>query len=138
MMRLLPLAALLLAGLSASAQITPSTDAPVVGRPMMLTFDAPVDTLKVTYRPNSVAAFTDEIVLGGATETEFTPAHPGIIQVAAGDEKKSLSVRFVSPPISGILVMLLAGIVLFGGAALSMRMLLGSADPDDLTFRPDT
>lgn len=133
----LALVAAAMCALPAAAQITPSTETPVVGQPLTLTFDAPVDTLTVTYRPGGVTESAETIPVGG-TAAEWTPREAGVVQVAAGDASQSLSVRYASAPVSGLLVMALAGLVLFGGAAWAMRMLLSSTDPEDLTFRPDT
>lgn len=143
-MRVLLLAALLagvLAGPTA-AQITPSTDAPTVGEPLTLTFDAPVDTLTVTFRPGAAASTvrTQHIVLGGQTSYTWTPERAGVVQVAANGATQNLSVRFTSLPGLGVLIMVLAGLILFGGAAWATSLLLQGGHRIDIdpSMRPDT
>ncbi|MEL6616473.1 MAG: hypothetical protein AAFQ43_12095 [Bacteroidota bacterium] len=135
---LAPLALAVALALPASAQITASTDAPVVGQPLTLTFGEPADTLTVTYRPGSVASTDDVIVLGGVTSTEWTPEAAGVVQVAVGEASQSLSVRYENAPASGLLVMVLAGLVLFGGAAFAMRSMMGGSTSEGHTFPMDT
>lgn len=133
---------LALVALPAAAQNVVSVvpAAPVRGEPIVVTFDAPADTVTITYRPGAVTARVE--TLTGVGETfEFTPARAGVVAVAAaGGTPRSLSVRFVSSPLSGIAVMILAGLILFGGAAIALRALLadGHAIETDPALRPDT
>ncbi len=140
-MRLLLLSALLAVAAGASAQdvVSVTPDAPTRGEPVTVTFSAPVDTVKVTYRPGAVTAFT-ETFTPGSDVFEFTPERAGVVSVAAGGTSKSLSVRFVGVPLGGLIVMILAGLILFGGAAISLRALLsdGHALEMDPAMRPDT
>ncbi len=140
MMRLLFLSALL-AVASASAQDVVSVDpaVPTIGEPVTVTFSAPVDSVTVTYRPGAVTAFTETFTPGAAAFT-FTPERAGVVSVAAGEASQSLSVRYVGVPLSGLIVMILAGVVLFGGAGLALRALLadGHRIEADPTLRPDT
>ena len=41
-----------------------------------------------------------------------------------GGPSRNLSVRFAELPTAGLLVLIVAGLILFGGAAWAMRMLL--------------
>lgn len=115
--------------------ITP--DAPVRGEPVRVTFSEPADTVTVTYRPGAITAST-ETFTPGATSFEFTPERAGVVAVTAGGTSQNLSVRFQRAPGAGIAVMALAGLILFGGAVLSLRMLLAEGPEADPTFRPDT
>lgn len=96
--------------------------------------------LRVTYRPNS--ATSDETVLGAFDadgRITWTPAAPGLTVLEAvrpdgkdenGDAKFKAVTKlrvatcYAETPVSGLLVMILAGILLFGGAAVSLCMAL--------------
>lgn len=123
---------------AAAAQISASTQAPVRGEPMQLTFAAPVDSFSVTYRPGAVTAHTETLATGGAQTVTWMPARAGVVQVAAGEATQNLSVRFRGAPALGILVMVVAGLILFGGAALAMRLLLSDGHRIDPALRIDT
>ncbi len=139
-MRLLLLCLTVLAA-SASAQdvVSVEPEAPTRGEPVTVTFSAPADTVAVTYRPGAVTAHTETFTPGTAT-FEFTPERAGVVSVTGGGAAQSLSVRFQGAPVSGIVVMILAGLILFGGAALSLRTLLadGHEIEVDPTLRADT
>ncbi len=135
-----------LVALPASAQpITIVPEAPVLGEPATLRFSEAdsalaVDTVFVTYRPNSALAQRDTVLLGGFSSMKWTPAHAGVVQIALpGGASRNVSVRFTAPPLSGILILIAAGLILFGGAAFSMRKLFSGGPPrlgpEDL---PDT
>ncbi len=130
---------LLAAPLAAQDVVSVEPAAPVRGEPVRVTFSAPVDTVRVTYRPGALSAHT-ETFTPGAASFEFTPERAGVVSVAAGDATKSLSVRFKEAPLGGLVVMVLAGLILFGGAAISLRALLadGHKIEIDPTLRPDT
>ena len=97
----------------------------------------PQDTVRVVYRPGSVAADTVVLRAEGTTLT-FTPTAAGVVNVSAGDDAKALSVRFASTPISGLFVMIAAGLILFGGAFFALRALLAQDDLPDVSMRADT
>ena len=147
----LPRPALLVAGLAALAMLAAAPPAlaqdvvsveptlPSVGEPVRITFSEPVETVDVVYRPGAISAVTETFTPGGAV-FEFTPDRAGVVSVTSGDAAQSLSVRFRSAPLSGLVVMILAGLILFGGAAIAMRALLldGHRIEIDPTMRPDT
>ena len=122
---------------AAAAQSVVSPDVPVRGERVTVTFEAPVETAQVIYRPGSVAADTVELPASGQT-VSFSPAQAGVVRVEAGGTSVPLSVRFPSPPLSGLIVMIGAGLVLFGGAAFAMRALLAGGELPDVTQRADT
>lgn len=132
---------LALAALPAGAQpITLSPEIPVVGQEMTLRFEAPVDTVFVTYRPNSAVARRDTIRIGEAASMRWTPSRAGVVAISLPDgTRQNVSVRFTKTPLSGLVVLLVAGLILFGGAGWAMRMLFAGGaprfDPEDL---PDT
>lgn len=109
------------------------------GERVRVTFSEPVDSVTVTYRPGAITARTETFTPGAAT-FEFEPSRAGVVAVAAGDASQNLSVRFRGAPLGGIVVMVLAGIVLFGGASIALRTLLadGHRIEPDPTMRPDT
>lgn len=91
--------------------------------------------LHVTYRPNSETSKEEKIgsIAAGdaAGSIQWTPQDAGItsVRVMSGEEQlvsKNIAVRFDKAPVSGILVFLGAGFLLFGGATTAMRRALRS------------
>lgn len=147
MTRALCLALLCLAAPAAAQDAAPvaSTimvlpESPIVGEPATLTFDAPVDAVVLTYRPNSAIPVVDTVRIGGFTSIKWTPVEAGVVRVAVpGGPSQNLSVRFAEWPLSGIFVLLVAGLILFGGAGWAMAKLLSSGMPHTRPeMRPDT
>ena len=139
-MRLLLLLVLLAASASAQDVVSIAPDQPTRGELVTVTFSAPADSVLVTYRPGAVTATTETFTPGTAT-FEFTPSRAGVVSVSApGGGSQSLSVRFAGTPLSGLLVMILAGLILFGGAGIALRTLLsdGHRIEIDPAMRPDT
>ncbi len=117
---------------SASAQITTSPDVLVRGEPVTVTFAEPTDSLLVTYRPNSGIAYEEVVPASGSTAT-WTPTRAGVVALATpAGASQNVSVRFDETPLSGILILTLAGVVLFGGAAFAMRALLSDGEVPDV------
>lgn len=112
----------------------------VVGDQATLTFDAPVESVITTYRPNSAIPVVDTLVVGGFTSVRWTPERAGVVRVAVpGGASRNLSVRFAALPLAGLFVLIAAGLILFGGAAWAMRKLLSDGPPRTLPeMRPDT
>lgn len=140
MRSLLLLAAFAAAPLAAQEIVGVTPEIPVRDEPVRVTFSAPVDTATVTYRPGAITATTETFTPGSAT-FEFTPSRAGVVSVAGGDATRNLSVRFQSAPTSGVLVMLFAGLILFGGAGVALRALLRDGhriEAEDTALRPDT
>ncbi|MBC6996832.1 hypothetical protein QWY85_04015 [Neolewinella lacunae] len=135
-MRLLPniLCALtiLLGAPGLAANISLADPSPVAGQPVRVTFSVPVDTLLVTYRPNSALVRTETVVLPApSTFAEWTPSSAGLAQLAYLDRtgeiplkvSHNVSVRFDGLSGSGLAVMILAGLILFGGAGFAFKTL---------------
>ena len=92
--------------------------------------------LEATYGPNAKVA--KRVVIGSMTGTgstlEWSPQRAGIVTLELYDEgaeqgsaplaKKTLSVAFDGTPISGVLMMLAAGCILFGGAFVTLRQIM--------------
>jgi hypothetical protein len=121
----------------ARASIEVSKASPDVGERITLTFSVPVDTLTVTYRPNSSVSKTETLVNNPpVTSMEWASKEPGLVSLVYWDKSqespqrvnRSLSIRFDGISGSGIAVMLFAGIVLFGGAATAFRTLFQEQD----------
>lgn len=112
----------------------------VAGDQATLTFDAPVETVVTTYRPNSAIPIVDTLAVGGFASVRWTPERAGVVRVSVpGGPSRNLSVRFAALPVSGIVVLIVAGLILFGGAGWAMRMLLSDGPPRTLPeMRPDT
>jgi len=108
---------------------------PTVGEFTMLSIVAVLDNapyeVSVTYRPNSETVTTKTIgALDDEGRIEWKPEFAGLadlsIKEGSGNKvaSKFVSVKYPSAPISGIAIMLLAGTLLFGGAALSLKKAL--------------
>lgn len=150
MMRPLLLLALLCLAAPAVAQDAPEAPAAttisvfpetlVAGDESNLSFDAPVQTVVVTYRPNSAIPLVDTVTVGGFESIRWTPERAGVVRVSVpGGPSRNLSVRFAALPVAGIVVLILAGLILFGGAAWAMTKLLSGGMPHTLPeVRPDT
>ena len=138
MRALLPLAllAFLCAG-PAAAQDAPTAttiaanpETPVVGEQTSLTFDAPVESVVFTYRPNSAIPIVDTVRIGGFRSIKWRPAQAGVVRIAVpGGPSRNLSVRFAALPIAGLFVLVAAGCILFGGASWAMMKLLSRGGP---------
>lgn len=148
MKKTLIISALILWSGSVLAGIDVSNPAPEVGEKLTLTFDDEVDTLVVVYRPNAAVAKTDVIPISPASKTvEWSPENAGVVALsyaAAGNSAtRNISVRFAGVSYPGIFVMILAGVVLFGGAITAFRTLFRDEEEDgtrdlDPSQLPDT
>ena len=107
---------------AAAIELSPAT--PAVGESVTVTLAEPATSLEVTYRPSSNVV--EHVVLhADSPSTTFTwqPDHAGIVSLKAGSEQKSISIRFDRFPVLGLLILLVAGTILFGGAAYAFRVL---------------
>lgn len=124
------------------AEIKLSNDHPSRGDRIQISLDTPEDTLTITYRPNSSVERYDTLYARPAsTQFSWRPGYPGVVQIAASGETRNVSVRFEGVSWKGILVMILAGAILLGGATFSMIMLFRDKDDGkslDIEHRPDT
>ena len=87
-------------------------------------------SIEVTYRPGSSVQRVETIGKSGHSGgIDWVPAEAGIATIRAawtGPDRSEMvattdvSVRFRSPPISGILVMIIAGVVLVVGSVIRM------------------
>lgn len=117
----------LLTALPARAQYVPPEQELVVGRPVSVTMPASADTLVVTYRPNSTIAVTERLTSPDSAPFQWTPTKAGVVRLGTpSGEAQDVSVEFNQPPASGILVLTLAGFILFGGAVFAFRKLFAS------------
>ncbi len=121
--------------LSFGATLVVEEDYPVLGEGVNVYITGHSDpqqvTLTVVYRPNS--ATTLEKAVGsfqGNGSLVWKPIAPGITTLVAkgADGKKvtskNVATRYPATPVSGVIVMVLAGILLFGGAGWSLRRAL--------------
>lgn len=96
-------------------------------------------SLTITYRPGSDVEVIDELELENGV-APWTPRYAGLANLSArvapagGGEpavhEELVSVRFATTLTAGLFVMLGAGLILFGGAFLSIRALLRSEDEE--------
>ncbi len=116
-------------------------DFPIVGRPETVTVDgaaADVDLrLWVVYSPNSETSTEEEIgVIPAAGMIAWRPSRSGIatLSVRGGDggvvASENVAILLDRIPAAGVMVMLFAGVLLFGGAGYSLRSVLRSGVPE--------
>jgi hypothetical protein len=140
--RLLLLCFVLLIGYpgDAVAQYTLTPEDIYVGTPVTITLAAPADTLTVTYRPNSSIASQEILLTNGQQTVAWVPQQAGVaaISTPAGGAQ-NVSVRFQSAPASGIIVLLFAGGILFGGVIFAfVKLFKNNPEKLDPEIRPDT
>ena len=89
--------------------------------------------LEVTYRPGSSVARTEPIGRSATGAVEWTPQEAGIATITAtwvgsdlaeASSTTNVSVKFRSPPIGGILIMIVAGLLLVVGSVIRVANLL--------------
>jgi len=95
--------------------------------------------LWVVYSPNSETEVITEVGRFSADgEIVWTPAKFGIATLSARDAAgatvaaANVAIVYARAPISGVLVMLFAGALLFGGALLSLALVLREGVPKQL------
>ncbi|MEM1357552.1 MAG: hypothetical protein AAGF89_05110 [Bacteroidota bacterium] len=134
---LLPLLVICCYSTAVHAKIRVSNEKLEVGETVRLSFSAPVDSLTVTYRPSSSVSKQEFLVISPpASSTEWSPQNPGLVQLSYQDRSgthpttvsHNISVRFRGFSSSGVAVMLLAFIILFGGAGFAFRTLFQRQD----------
>lgn len=104
-------------GETATIRVTGEADAPVAGA-----------AVQAVYRPGSNVERAVEVGTTGADGTvAWTPDGAGLVALTAGEgdaaQSKNLSVRFRGLPLSGLIILLGAGIVLYGGIIRGFRSL---------------
>jgi len=116
-------------------------DFPVVGQDQKVTVSdvGPAEDLAlwVVYSPNSETRTEEEIGRFSSIGTiMWNPSRFGIATLSARDAAgeavaaENVAILFAETPASGVLVMVFAGILLFGGAGISMRSVLSSGVPE--------
>ena len=85
--------------------------------------------IRAIYRPGSTVTDTDELEPGSDGWIVWTPRSAGLVLLEAYNEKETIAKRAVSITFDstfsiGVVVMILAGLALFGGAFFSIRALL--------------
>ncbi len=125
-----------------SAQISLSEEILIKGTPVTIIVQTPVDTVAINYRPNSQVTKTKYLIGNKSTSFDWTPERAGVVAIQAGNQSTTVSVRFPGASKSGIAIMLLAAVLLFGGATFAFRLLMrGKSVEDidvDIEHRPDT
>ena len=128
----------LLAAAPAAAQYAATEQPVVAGDTLTLTLPAAVDTLTVTYRPGSNIKRVEHVAVSGGRHV-WAPREGGLIALSTpGGPSQTVSVRFRRAPIGGLIILILAGGILFGGAAFASIKLFGKQPDTSLTDRPDT
>jgi hypothetical protein len=142
---------LALAGGGAAQEAAPAfgvavdDERPLIGQTVRVTVTAggaPLAGARVAavYRPNSETTSTEHLAPTDASGTAFwTPSAAGPVRLEAwppGSAEEApaaatfaVAVRFGSFPPSGLAIMVIAGLLLLGGAAFGLTMLLGGGAP---------
>lgn len=126
---------LLTANTAAAVTIVTDDQYPVRGEPTTVTIEdetGPMEgaLVQVEYRPNSSTPRTETLTpTDESGMTSWTPADAGLarLSIIGPDgpiESVAVSVRYTGFELSGIAIMLFAGIFLFGGAGYGMSLLL--------------
>ena len=123
-------------------QISLSEEVLFKGTAVDIILKDPADTVMIEYRPNSQVV-KKEYLTGDATNTfAWTPTSAGVVTIQAGNQSKTVSVRFPGASISGIAIMILAAVLLFGGATFAFRLLMKGKPIEeidvDIEHRADT
>lgn len=125
-------------GQEGPAELVAASPYPLRGEPVEIRLTgpggAPLPGVAVSalYRPNSETAHTDELGPTGPDGTlTWTPADAGVVTLQAAGEGEAppvaqtqVAVRFGSFPPVGLLVMVVAAVILFGGAGIGFWLLL--------------
>lgn len=121
----------------ANAQYITTGETLIAGTPVTISVPQ-ADTLFLTYRPGSNIAEIETVLTKEATY-EWTPREAGIIALSTPNgPTQTVSVRFRSLSYQGLIVFILAGGILFGGALFASFKLFGKKSSKTLTDRPDT
>ncbi|MDP8224486.1 MAG: hypothetical protein P9L99_14085 [Candidatus Lernaella stagnicola] len=114
-----------------AAKIECEPEFPIRGQEVFVTLSDVEDptawSFVVTYRPNSATAQINQLGPPAADgRLRWLPTASGLVEIKAQGPTKdakvttNIAVRFPSPPISGIIILLVAGTILFGGAGYSL------------------
>lgn len=105
---------------------------PVAGVATSLETPPEADEIKAVYSPSSRVESTQTIKVEKLTPpkpgkpylTAWIPERAGVVTVTAGKASRNISVRFDGIPVGGIIIMVIAGLILFGGVFVSMKSIL--------------
>ncbi len=127
---------------SAVTETIETTEAfPTVGQRTTIVTSTTNAVVNITYSPTSALFSRESVKFAPQTQrVSWIPQRPGIVELALATvgpststqttqttqttTKKNISVRFDGVPRSGVAVMIIAGLFLFGGAFFSLRSLL--------------
>lgn len=136
----------------AAPTLRAETEYPLRGEPVTIRLAAPDGgplagvPISAEYRPNSETAHAEPLGSTGADGTlSWVPADAGVVTLRAGGgdgeppiATAQVAVRFGAFPAVGLLVMVAAAILLFGGALLGFRLLLGPPPAAPVIEPPST
>lgn len=139
----------LLCGSALAVDLSTDDDFPIVGQDQRVNV-AGVERagdleLWVVYSPNSETQTEAEIGRFSADGTlTWKPSRFGIATLSARDAAgdvvaaENVAILFAETPATGVLVMIFAGILLFGSAGFSLRSVLSSGEVPEQPRRIDT
>lgn len=117
------------AALAAEPGISLSDRFPTAEKATTIVVPPHAEEVEIIYSPGSKIARTEVVAVeplaaGEPTQVVWRPQRPGVVQLSAGGESIKASIRFDGIPASGIAIMIIAGLILFGGASISLRALV--------------
>ena len=109
---------------------------PVAGSATTILVPPEAATIEILYSPGSRVEEKSQLAVpklappaaGKPYQVVWRPVTPGVVQLSAAGQSRNVSIRYDGVPLSGIAMMLIAALILFGGAALSLRALLVGDD----------
>ncbi len=136
-------------GSALAVDLSIDDDFPVVGRDQRVSVSGAEGAeslgLWVVYSPNSETMAEEEIGRFSSDGTAiWSPSRFGIATLSARDAggevvaAENVAILFAETPATGVLVMIFAGILLFGSAGFSLRSVLSSGEVPEQQRRIDT
>jgi len=114
---------------SAKQSISVADKFPTVGRKTVITLGKPSPKITFIYQPDAPVARKVTLATHGRLKVDWTPQNAGVVTIKAGKVSKDVSVRFDGTPAGGLIMMLLAGLILFGGVGVCMTVILKAGRP---------
>ncbi len=125
-------------------QIQLSNEKPIAGEEVTIQLEEPTNAVAIAYRPNSSVVRRDTLFSDTPTQSfQWIPVSAGVVALSTESYSRNVSVRFRGLSWQGLLVMLLAGAILFGGVFFAFRVLFSKKEiteemEEEISVRPDT
>jgi hypothetical protein len=115
-----------------AVKLSTSERFPVAGKATAIISPPEADAIGVVYSPGSQVEVTESVAVqkitpprpGNPYRTAWKPARAGVVALSAGGQTVNVSIRFDGVPAGGVIIMVIAALILFGGAFFSIKSLL--------------